>query len=158
MFYLREIAALLLCWLFYCEFYWMVERRVLKACSRQLIDRRCKTIPDRLFFTPVSTKAKLGAVYYINKYAVLALVALTLFHLALGWIEYLELFIRILTTVFVVVSGTAAAVNSPSATETVCANFNISPKGVVWLMKAVSVISELFLMLAYLYFAWCYIG
>ena len=29
MFYLGEIAALLLCWLFYCEFYWMVERKVL---------------------------------------------------------------------------------------------------------------------------------
>ena len=67
MFYLGEIAALLICWLFYIEFYWMVERKVLKVCSRQYLRKRCSKPADRLFFTPVSGKAHLGTLYYLNR-------------------------------------------------------------------------------------------
>ena len=87
MFYLGEIAALLLCWLFYCEFYWMIERKVLKVCSRQYLEKRCSKVADRLFFTPVSGKARLGTLYYLNRLIVYYLAVLSLVHILLGWAE-----------------------------------------------------------------------
>ena len=67
MFYFGELAALILCWFFYGELHWMVERRVVKVCRKKLVEERCKTLADRLFFTPVSVRARLGTLYYINK-------------------------------------------------------------------------------------------
>ena len=158
MFYFEEIAALLICWLFYCEFYWMIERKVLKTCSRQYVDKRCGTLAGRLFFTPVSGKAGLGSYYYINKFLVLGLSVFTAFHLLLGWIEEAQGFIRVLTTILIVVLGIVAVIHSSSATEQVCANANLSSRKIVLLLKIISVFSEIFLILVYLYFAWCYIG
>ncbi len=157
MFYFGEIAALTICWLFYCEIYWTIERRVIKACSRQRIDRQCKTLTDRLFFTPVSGKAKLGMRYYINRLLVYSLTFFTAFHLTLGWNEALQGLIRVVTTVFVIALGAVAVANSAAATEYICANSNISSKRNIFLFKTISIISEIILIAVYLYFAWVYI-
>ncbi len=157
MFYLGEIAALLICWIFYLEFYWMIERKVLKLCSRQYIDDRCSGFSDRLFFTPVSGKAKLGTLYYINRMIVYFLAVLTLVHLLFGWAEMMQIFIRILTTCSITVLGLCALYNSMSSSEYICANINVASKRNVilcWLLSSVSVI---ILILVYLYFAWVYI-
>ena len=157
MFYLGEIAALLICWIFYCEFYWKVERKVLKTCSRQYIDKRCGTFADRLFFTPVSGKARLGILYYLNRTLIYALGMLTVVHLAFGWAENLQGIIRIFTTLFVTVLGVFAAFKSFKSTEYICANLSITSKRNILLLKIASLISVIILMLVYLYFAWVYL-
>ncbi len=158
MFYFGEIAALTVCWLFYCEIYWIIERRVLRACSRQYINKRCKKFTDRLFFTPVSGKARLGIRYYINRLLVYVLTCFTAFHLLLGWNESLEGIIRALTTLLIISMGAVAVSKSSSATEYICANNNILSKRNIFLFKILSVVSELILIAVYLYFAWAYIG
>ena len=157
MFYLGEIAALLICWIFYCEFYWMIERKVLKACSRQYVDKRCSKAADRLFFTQVSGKARLGTLYYINRLLVYCLSGLTLFHLLLGWAEPLQNIIRILTTLSVALLGIIALFNAPASAENICANINVSTKRNVFLLRLLSIASVIILILVYLYFAWFYI-
>ncbi len=158
MFYIGEIAALLICWLFYCEFYWMLERKVLKACSRQLIDKRCVKFADRLFFTPVSGKARLGTLYYLNRLLVYFLAVLTLVHLLFGWADMLQGIIRSLTTCSVIVLGISALVNSSASAEYICANINVTAKRNILLFKTLSIVSVTVLILVYLYFAWAYFG
>ena len=157
MFYLGEIAALIICWLFYFEFYWTIERRVLKACSRQYIDKRCVKLSDRLFFTPVSGKARLGTLYYINRLLVFFLLALTLVHIVFGWAEPLQGFIRILTTVSVVFLGIIATVTSRASSEYICANINITSGRNIRLIRILSFVSVMILIVTYLYFAWVYL-
>ncbi|MBQ9902158.1 MAG: hypothetical protein IJM51_07210 [Clostridia bacterium] len=158
MFYIGEIAALLICWLFYCEFYWMIEQKVLKACSRQYIDKRCRSFADRLFFTPVSGKAKLGFLYYFNRILVYYLTVLTFLHIVLGWSETIQGFVRILTTLTVIGLGITAAAKSPSSTENICTNLGVSSKKNILLLKILSFASIILLMIVYLYFTWAYLG
>ena len=158
MFYFGEIAALAICWLFYSEFHWMLQRRVRKVCSREFIKRNFKTIFDKIFFTPVSGKAKLGTLYYINILLFWLLLVMTLFHLALGWISSLSGFIRVITTILVLVLGLTGASCSAGSTEYVCINRNITSQKRILALQVVSFLSELTLMLAYLYFAWAFIG
>ena len=157
MFYLGEIAALIICWLFYFEFYWTIERRVLKACSRQYIDKRCVKLSDRLFFTPISGKARLGTLYYINRLLVFFLLALTLVHIVFGWAEPLQGFIRILTTVSVVFLGITATVTSRASSEYICANINVTSSKNILLFRLISGCSAVVLVLVYLYFAWIFL-
>ena len=157
MFYLGEIAALLICWLFYCEYYWMLERRVLKVCSRQFVEQKCVRAVDRLFFTPVSGKARLGTLYYFNRLLVHCLAALTFFHLAFGWAELTHGVIRMLTTFFVVSLGTFAAIQSPKSAEYICANINITSGRNIRLIRILSFVSVMILIVTYLYFAWVYL-
>ena len=157
MFYLGEIAALLLCWLFYCEFYWMIERKVLKVCSRQYLEKRCSKVADRLFFTLVSGKARLGTLYYLNRLIVYYLAVLSLVHILLGWAEVLQGVIRIFTTITVLLLGLFAVFNSPKISEYICANINFTSKRSVFLFRILSVVSVAVLMLVYLYFAWVYL-
>ena len=157
MFYFGEITALLICWLFYCEFYWMIERKVLKACSRQYIDKRCKKAADRLFFTPVSGKAHLGTLFYLNRLLVYYLALLTVVHLLFGWAEITQGAIRVFTTFTVVLLGLFAAFNSSKSAEYICANINFTSKRSVFLFRVLSVVSVAVLMLVYLYFAWVYL-
>ena len=158
MFYFGELAALVLCWLFYCEYHWRIERRVIKVCRKKYIEERCKTVADRIFFTPVCAKAKLGTAYYINKATVFTLAFFTVFHLLLGWMDSLETPIRIITTALVILLGANAAVNSVASTETVCANNDIFSKKLIRLFQILSFVSIFFLILVYLYFAWAYVG
>lgn len=158
MFYLGEIAALIICWLFYCEFYWMLQRKVRKACSREFIRKNFKTIFDRIFFTPVSGRAKLGTLYYINVLFFWLLLGMTLFHLILGWIDGIQGFIRVVTTVMVLVFGAIGASCSAGSVEYICINRNIAVKKHILALQIVSFVSELILILAYVYFAWAFIA
>ena len=133
MYYIGEIAALLVCWLFYCEFYWTIERKVLKACSRQYIDKRCRTLADRLFFTPVSGKARLGILYYLNRLLVYYLTVLTMIHIVFGWAESLQGTVRILTTLTVLGLGISSAASSSASTEFICTNIGVSSKRNIFL-------------------------
>lgn len=158
MYYIGEIAALLICWLFYCEFYWTIERKVLKACSRQYIDKRCKTFADRLFFSPVSGKARLGFLYYLNRLIVYYLAVLTLIHICLGWAEALQGTVRMLTTLTVLGLGISAAAHASSSTEHICTNMGVSSKRNIFLFKILSLFSIVILIIVYLYFTWVYLG
>ncbi len=158
MFYLGEIAALLVCWLFYCELYWTVQRRVRKACSREFLKKRLRTLFDRLFFTPVSGKANLGILYYINMLVFWLLSGMTVFHLLLGWVGFLQDLIRVVTTLLVLALGAVGASCSAGSTEYVCINRNITDKKQILALQIVSFVSELLLVLVYLYFAWVYIS
>ena len=158
MFYFGEAAAIVICWLLYCEFFWMVQRKVRKVCSREYINKRCKTLFDRLFFTPVSGKAHLGLLYYANISAFALLCALTGFHLLLGWLDAFQGFIRVVTTVTAIILGAVAASSSAGSTEALCMNMNILSKKKILLLQIISFISEVLLILFYLYFAWVYIG
>lgn len=158
MFYWGELAALIICWLFYWEFYWMLQRKVRKACSRELIRKRLRKLSDRLFFTPVSGKAELGFLYYTNLSFFWALFGITGFHLLLGWIGFLQMFLRIVTTLLMLVLGAVGASCSAGSTEYVCINRNISDKKAILTLQIVSFLSELILILVYLYFAWVFIG
>ena len=157
MFYLGEITALLICWHFNCEFYRMMERKVLKACSRQYIDKRCQKTTDRLFFTPVSGKAHLGTLYYLNRLLVYYLATLTTVHLLFGWAEITQNPIRILTTFTVVLLGLFALINSSKSAEYICANINVTSKRNILLFRILSCVSVMILILVYLYFAWAYL-
>lgn len=157
MFYLAEMAALLICWLFYCEFYWMIERKVLKNCSRQYLEKRCRNISDRLFFTPVSGKAHLGNLYYLNKLFVFFLSILTLTHLLFGWAEMTHGIIRILTTSAIIILGIPAAINSVRSAEYLCVNINVTSKKKILIFQIISLVSVIISMIAYLYFAWVYL-
>ena len=157
MFYLGEIAALLICWLFYIEFYWMVERKVLKVCSRQYLRKRCSKPADRLFFTPVSGKAHLGTLYYLNRLLVYYLSIFTLVHLLFGWAEILQGVIRTFTTITVLSLGLVAVLNSSKCAEYICANVNVTSKRIVLLFRILSSVSVVIITLVYLYFAWIYI-
>ena len=157
MFYLGEIAALLICWLFYIEFYWMVERKVLKVCSRQYLRKRCSKPADRLFFTPVSGKAHLGTLYYLNRLLVYYLSIFTLVHLLFGWAEILQGVIRTFTTITVLSLGLVAVLNSSKSAEYICANVNVTSKRIVLLFRILSSASVVIITLVYLYFAWIYI-
>jgi hypothetical protein len=157
MFYLGEIAALLICWLFYIEFYWMVERKVLKVCSRQYLRKRCSKPADRLFFTPVSGKAHLGTLYYLNRLLVYYLSIFTLVHLLFGWAEILQGVIRTFTTITVLSLGLVAVLNSSKSAEYICANVNVTSKRIVLLFRILSSVSVVIITLVYLYFAWIYI-
>ena len=157
MFYLGEIAALLICWLFYIEFYWMVERNVLKVCSRQYLRKRCSKPADRLFFTPVSGKAHLGTLYYLNRLLVYYLSIFTLVHLLFGWAEILQGVIRTFTTITVLSLGLVAVLNSSKSAEYICANVNVTSKRIVLLFRILSSVSVVIITLVYLYFAWIYI-
>jgi len=157
MFYLGEIAALLICWLFYCEFYWMIERKVLKVCSKQYIEKRCKSTADRLFFTPVSGKARLGTLYYFNRLLVYYLVILSLIHLLFGWSEMIQGTLRIFTTVTIISLGLFAVFNSSKSAEYICVNINVTSKRNILLFRILSIISVISLILVYLYFAWVYL-
>ena len=158
MFYIGELAALLICWLFYCEFYWTIEQKVLKACSRQLIDKRCKSLTDRLFFSPVSGKARLGFLYYFNRLLVYYLTILTLVHIVFGWAEHLQGTVRILTTFTLLGLGITAAVKSPSSTDYICTNIGVSSKRNIFLFKILSFVSIILLIIVYLYITWVYMG
>jgi hypothetical protein len=158
MFYFGELAALILCWFFYGELHWMVERRVVKVCRKKLVEERCKTLADRLFFTPVSVRARLGTLYYINKGAFCLLAFFTAFHLALGWIDPLETFIRVVTTLLVILLGANAVANAASSTETICVDNDILSAKTVRVLQLVSFFADCFLILAYLYFAWAFVG
>ncbi len=157
MFYLGEIAALLICWLFYIEFYWMVERKVLKVCSRQYLRKRCSKPADRLFFTPVSGKAHLGTLYYLNRLLVYYLSIFTLVHLLFGWAEILQGVIRTFTTITVLSLGLVAVLNSSKSAEYICANVNVTSKRIVRIFRILSSVSVVIITLVYLYFAWIYI-
>ena len=157
MFYLGEIAALLICWLFYIESYWMVERKVLKVCSRQYLRKRCSKPADRLFFTPVSGKAHLGTLYYLNRLLVYYLSIFTLVHLLFGWAEILQGVIRTFTTITVLSLGLVAVLNSSKSAEYICANVNVTSKRIVLLFRILSSVSVVIITLVYLYFAWIYI-
>ena len=122
MFYLAEFAALAVCWLFYCELYWMVQRKVSKACSREYIRKRTKTLADRLFFTQLSAKSHLGFLYYANVAAFTVLVMLTALHLLTGWIGVMQGFIRVLTTLTVLLLGCVAISGSSASMEYLCTN------------------------------------
>lgn len=158
MFYLREIAALAICWLFYCELYWMLERKVRKVCSREFIRKHFETIFDKIFFTPVSGKANLGTMYYVNVLLFWLLLGMTLFHLIFGWIGALQGFIRVVTTLLVLALGAIGASCSAGSVEYICINRNITDKSHVLALQIVSFVSELLLILVYLYFAWAFIG
>lgn len=158
MFYWGEIAALVICWLFYCEFYWMLQRKVRKACSREFLRKNFKTIFDKIFFSPVSGRAKLGTGYYVNVLLFWLLACMTVFHLIFGWIGVLQGFIRVVTTIMVLVLGALGASCSAGSVEYICVNRNITDQKHVLALQIVSFASELFLMLAYLYFAWAFIG
>ena len=158
MFYFGEIGALLVCWLFYCEFYWKIERKVLKVCSRQYLDKRCRSFADRLFFTPVSGKARLGILYYLNRSLVYYLTVLSVIHIVFGWEEILQGAIRVFTTLTVLGLGISAAVHSPASTENVCTNIGISSKRNILLLKILSLVSIILLIIVYLYFTWIYLG
>lgn len=158
MFYLREIAALAICWLFYCELYWMLERKVRKVCSREFIRKHLQTLFDKIFFTPISGKANLGTMYYVNVLLFWLLLGVTLFHLMFGWIGALQGFIRVVTTLLVLVLGAIAASCSAGSVEYICINRSITNKSHVLALQIVSFVSELLLMLVYLYFAWAFIG
>jgi hypothetical protein len=158
MFYLGELAALIICWLFYCEFYWMIERKVRRSCSREYLRKRLRQLPDRLFFTPVSGKAELGFLYYTNLTLFWTLAGVTVFHLLLGWIGVLQMMIRIVTTLLVLVTGAVGASCSAGSTEYVCINRSISDKTKILALQILSFVSELLLILIYLYFAWAYIA
>lgn len=157
MFYLGELAALFICWLFYCEFYWMIERKVLRVCSRQLLEKRCRKAADRLFFTPVSGKARLGTLYYLNRLLVYYLAILTLVHILFGWAEVLQGIIRILTTLTVALLGLFALFNSSKSAGYICESVNITSKRIVLLFRVLSFLSAVILILVYLYFAWIFI-
>lgn len=158
MFYFAELAALAVCWLFYLEFYWMIQRKVRKACSREFIRKHLRTLPDRLFFKPVSTRANLGFLYYVNAVMFGVLTGMTVFHLLFGWLSPLRLLLRALTTVVLLITGGVGAACSAGSTEYLCVNRNITDRRFVLLIQVVSFLSELVLIFAYLYFAWCYIG
>ena len=158
MFYLGELAALVICWFFYCELHWMIERKVVKVCRKKIVEERCKTLADKLFFTPVSVRARLGTLYYINKGAFFLLSFLTLFHLLLGWMDSLENPIRVATTILLLLLGANAVVNAASSTETVCLDNDILSTRTIRLLQVVSFVSDCFLIFAYLYFAWAYVG
>ncbi len=158
MFYFGEIAAIVLCWLFYCEYHWKIERQVVRTCRRKYIEERCKTIADRLFYTPVCVKARLGTAYYINMFSVIILAVFTVFHLSLGWLEPLENPIRVITTILVILLGANAAVNSTASTETICADNDIFSKKTIRLLQVLSFGADFFLILVYLYFAWAFVG
>ena len=157
MFYLGELAALVLCWLFYCEYHWRIERKVVKTCRKKYIEERCKTIVDRLFFKPVCVKARLGTAYYINIATVSVLACFTLFHLTLGWMDSLENPIRIVTTILIVLLGANAAVNSAASTEMICADNDIFSTRVIRILQILSFMAVFFLILVYLYFAWAFV-
>ena len=157
MFYLAEFAALAVCWLFYCELYWMVQRKVVKACSREYIRKRSKTLADRLFFTQLSAKSHLGFLYYANVAAFTVLLMLTVLHLLTGWIGVMQGFIRVLTTLTVLVLGCVAISGSAASTEYLCTNLDIVSRKKILALQTVSFLSEAILMLLYLYFAWSYV-
>lgn len=158
MFYFGEIAALAICWLFYCEFYWMLQRRVRNVCSREFIKRHFNTVFDKIFFTPVSGKAKLGTLYYVNVLLFWLLFGTTVFHLILGWIGLIRGLIRVVTTVLVLVLGGIGASCSAGNTEYICINRGISSKTHTLALQIISFVSEIILILVYVYFAWVFIG
>ena len=157
MFYFAQIAALAVCWLFYCELYWIVQRKVAKACSRESIRKRSKTLTDRLFFTPLSAKAHLGFLYYANLAVFTVLLLLTALHLLTGWIGFMQGFIRVMTTVMILLLGCVGASASGASTEYLCTNLDIVSRKKILALQVVSFLSEVILMLLYLYFAWAYV-
>ena len=158
MFYFGELTALLICWLFYCEFYWALERQVLKACSRQYIDKRCRSFSDRLFFTPVSGKAKLGILYYLNRILVYYLSLLTAIHLLFGWSDAVQGVVRTFTAFTVTGLGILAITRTLSGTESLCADMHVTSKRIILILKILSLLSIVILVIAYHYFTWIYIG
>lgn len=156
-FYFGEIAALAVCWLFYCEFRWVLERKMHKVCSNEFISKRCVTFSDRLFFTPVSGKVNFGLLYYLNIVMFFAVLILSIFHLVLGWAGWLQSFIRIVTTVFVIVLGFTGAACSAGSSDEICAEINIVDKKHIRMIQVGVFASEIIVVLMYLYLAWVYI-
>lgn len=157
MFYFGEIIAIAICWLFYCEFRWVIERKVRKICSREYISKRCVTFFDKLFFTPLSGKVNLGILYYFNVAFFFALCILTVFHLLLGWIGALHGFIKILTTIIILICGPVGASCSAGSSEELCVNKNVSSKRFIIAIQAAVFGSELIVIFMYLYVAWVFI-
>lgn len=156
-FYFGEIIALILCWLFYFEFRWVLERRMHKVCSNDFISKRCVTFSDKLFFTPVSGKVNFGALYYVNFVIFFMLLILSVFHLLFGWIEPVSGLVKLFTTLLMVFLGVIAVCSSAGGTDEICGELNITDKKNVNILKTVFMISELLVVLTYLYLAWVYI-
>lgn len=157
MFYFGEIIAIIICWLFYCEFRWVLERKVHRVCSRDYISKRCVTFFDKLFFTPISGKVNLGVFYYLNVAFFFLLVAVSIFHILLGWISSLHGFINVLTTVMVLILGLIGAACSAGSTEELCINKNIVSKKLTIVIQIGVFISELIVIFMYLYATWVFI-
>ena len=156
-FYFGEIAALAVCWLFYFEFRWVLERRVRKVCSNEFISKRCVTFSDKLFFTPVSGKVNFGLLYYLNIAMFFVVLILSVFHILLGWIGGLQPFIQIITTIFMVILGCTGAACSAGSSDEICAERNIVDKRHVRIIQVGVFVSEIVVVLMYLYLAWVYI-
>lgn len=157
MFYFGEIIAIAICWLFYCEFRWVLERKVRKVCSREYISKRCVTFFDKLFFTPVSGKVNFGILYYFNVVFFFVLAAISVFHIILGWIEPLHGVIKAFTTVVVLILGLIGASCSVGSSEDLCINKNVMSKKLIIVLQVAVFICELVVILMYLYVAWAFI-
>ncbi len=156
-FYFGEIVALAVCWLFYCEFRWVLERKMRKACSNDYISKRCVTFSDKLFFTPVSGKVNFGLLYYLNIAIFFVVFLLSIFHILFGWIGSLQSFIKIVTTLFVVILGLIGAACSAGSSDEICADINVVDKNRIRLIQIGVFVSEIIVVLAYLYLAWVFI-
>lgn len=156
-FYFGEIAALAVCWLFYCEFRWVLERKVRKVCSNEFISKRCITFTDKLFFTPVSGKVNFGLLYYLNIVMFFAVLLLSALHILLGWADGIQPFIQLVTSVFMVILGLTGAACSAGSSDEMCADRNIVDKKHVRIIQVGVFASEIIVVLMYLYLAWVFI-
>ena len=156
MFYLTEFAALAVCWCFFAELHWFAARKVYRAGSAEYLRRKLRTVSDRMFFAPVRNKAQLGYLYYFHLISFWVLAGLTCFHTVLGWAVFLRGTIRILTTAAVLVFGAIGASCSADSTEYVCLNRGLKSKRGILALQILSFVSELLLIVVYLYFAWVY--
>lgn len=157
-FYFGELAALAVCWMFYCEFRWVLERKMRKVCSNEFISKRCITFSDKLFFTPVSGKVNFGLLYYFNISFFFITLILSFFHVTFGWIGGLQNIIKIITTVVVLVLGFTGAACSAGSSDEICADQNIVNPKHIRIIQILVFTSEIIVILFYLYLTWVFIA
>lgn len=157
-FYFGELVALAVCWMFYCEFRWVLERKMHKVCSNEFISKRCITFSDKLFFTPVSGKVNFGLLYYLNIIFFFIILMLSCFHVVFGWIGGLQHIIKVVTTAAVLVLGFIGAASSAGSSDEICSDQNIVDPKHIRIIQILVFVSEVIVILSYLYLTWVFIA
>ncbi len=99
--------SLLVMWIYYIlEFRWLIKKKVDAVCSKTYIRKNCKGFKNKLFYTPVRERCKLGNVYYLNKYVFITLVIATIAHSIGGnspnLVPLLKIALTVLYTIIIV--------------------------------------------------------